>query len=450
MNHGSATTTRKRREINEIITSIRLIKGVNQKYSRDLMKTHRITGQQLGALRIVSLSPFISLGDLSERMYLHISTGSGIVDRLEAKGYLTRERSRMDRRVVNLRITPLGRRVIKKAPLAGIGLLFQDIDHLPTNEIHRIWDAMMILRKVMNIDSNNNGKEQHRRPRSSATWIGGRNRIMADEKKESTARVAKTRRLHQRKRVLIPLVLLVIAAILATTYWYLYLRGYVATDDAYIDGDAITISSKILGRVTQLTVDEGDSVSQGQMLVKLDDSDLKAQEAQSIAGLEYSQQNVPVAKINLDRAQDDFDRASFQYKDKVITREQYDHARKALDMAQAQYKVALSQVNSSIAQLAVIETQLRNTQIMAPTTGVVAKKWIVPGDIVQAGQPILTLFDLDSVWVTANFEETKLGSDWPGRFSANISGCVPGQRVYRQGGADRRRRGVTVLAHSPE
>jgi membrane fusion protein (multidrug efflux system) len=232
---------------------------------------------------------------------------------------------------------------------------------------------------------------------------------MADEvngtSKESTGRP-----LHKMKRVLIPATLIVIIAALAGTYWYLYLRGYVATDDAFVDGDAITVSSKILGRVARLTVDEGDSVKQGQLLVQLDDSDLQAQKAQAKAGLEYAEQNVPLAKISQDRAQDDFDRASFQFKDKVITREQFDHARRALEMAQAQYKVAQSQVNTARAQLDVVETQLHNTQILASIPGVVAKRWVVIGDIVQAGQPIYTLYDLDSVWVTANFEETKLAS----------------------------------------
>jgi membrane fusion protein (multidrug efflux system) len=41
---------------------------------------------------------------------------------------------------------------------------------------------------------------------------------------------------------------------------------------------------------------------------------------------------------------------------------------------------------------------------------VVAKRWVLPGDIVQPGQPILTVYDLENLWVTANFEETKLSS----------------------------------------
>ncbi len=235
-----------------------------------------------------------------------------------------------------------------------------------------------------------------------------------DSSQESGHSPRRKKRLYSRKRFLIPIFLLIVLSAVIIVYWYLFLKGYVGTDDAYIDGDPITISSKILGRITLLAADEGDTVKPGEVLVQLDDSDLKAQEAQLQAGLELTKQNVPVAQINLERAKDDFDRASLQYNSNVITREQYDHARKAQELAQAQYAVANSQISASQAQLAVIETQLKNTRIISPTFGVVAKKWAVLGDIVQAGQPILTIFDLQNIWITANFEETKIGSIAPG------------------------------------
>lgn len=237
---------------------------------------------------------------------------------------------------------------------------------------------------------------------------------MADDNNEAERPQSAGTALHRKKRVLIPLFLMLVVAAVVVYYWYNYLRGHVGTDDAVIDSDAVTISSKILGRIVALNADEGDSVKAGQLLVQIDDSDLKAQEAQAQAALDYVQQNVPLARIALDRAKDDFDRASVQYSDHVITSEQFDHARKALEMAQAQQAVALSQVKASQAQLAVIETQLTNTRVISAASGVVARKWVVSGDIVQAGQPIFTLYDLSDVWVTANFEETKLASIHPG------------------------------------
>jgi membrane fusion protein (multidrug efflux system) len=214
----------------------------------------------------------------------------------------------------------------------------------------------------------------------------------------------------QKKRVLIPLLIFILAAIAVTYYWYTYVRGFDSTDDAYIDADNMTISSKILGRITELGADEGDTVTEDQSLVRLDDSDLKAQENQAQANLEFARKNTALAQVNLDKAQSDFSRADEQFKGNAITREQYDHARQAVQTARAQSDASEAQIVSAQAQLGVVETQLQNTEIRAPFRGVVAKKWLLPGDVVQAAQPILTLYSLEDSWITAYFEETKIQS----------------------------------------
>lgn len=197
-------------------------------------------------------------------------------------------------------------------------------------------------------------------------------------------------------------------------YWYFNLRGFVSTDDAFIDGDRVSLGSKMLGRIAELTVDEGDRVTKGQLLVQLDDSDLRAQEAQAEANRELALQTVALAKVSLQKAQDDYNRAATQFQSHIIPREQYDHITKALDMAQAQYGIELAQVKAANAQLNVVQTQIENTRITAPISGVVAKKWALAGDVVQPGQPVFTIYDNDHIWVTANFEETKLASIHPG------------------------------------
>lgn len=214
----------------------------------------------------------------------------------------------------------------------------------------------------------------------------------------------------RRVRIIIPLGIILLLAILTATYWYIYLRGYVSTDDAYIDADALSVSPKIQGRIVQLNVDEGDSVTAGEVLAQLDDSDLRAQEAQAQAALEYGRQAVSLAAVSVQKAQEDFNRSQTQYKQSVIPKEQYDHARQALELAQAQKKLASAQVNNAQAHLEVIITQLENTTIGTPQRGIVARKWVLPGDIIQPGQPMYTIYNLDSVWVTANLEETKLAA----------------------------------------
>ncbi len=216
--------------------------------------------------------------------------------------------------------------------------------------------------------------------------------------------------LYRKKRVLIPFFLLVIAVVVVVWYWYVNLRGYVSTDDAYIDGNSVSLGSKILGKIVKLSVDEGDSVKTGQVLVNLDDSDLKAQEEQAKAVLLYSNESVALAKTNLDKARDDFQRTNALFQSGTTSKEQFDHDKKAFEAAQAQYNISLAQVGVARSQLGVIQTQLKNTVIVSPSDGMIAKKWAMPGDVVQAGQPVFSIYDLKNIWITADLEETKFAS----------------------------------------
>jgi len=213
--------------------------------------------------------------------------------------------------------------------------------------------------------------------------------------------------LMQKKRIIIPVVIILAVLTAAAVYWYLNFAGTISSDDAYIDGDKVTVSSKYLGRIAQLTVDEGSVIKKGDVLVRLENSDLIAQENQSKAQLEYADQNAELAKVNLERAQEDFSRAEPQFNGGIITKEQFDHAQKALEAAKAQSAIASASIDTAKAQLGVIQTQLSNSVITAPMDGVVAKRWQLPGDVVQMAQPILSIYDLDHLWVTSNMEETQ-------------------------------------------
>lgn len=227
---------------------------------------------------------------------------------------------------------------------------------------------------------------------------------------QSNDKAKKKVKLYRKKRFLIPVLFLSLVAILVAVYWYMFLRDFVSTDDAFLDADQVGVSSKILGRIRELAADEGDAVKQGALLVQLDDSDLLAQAAQEKENIALNQENVSLAKINLQRAGTDFRRTTDLFKDNIVSWDQFDLAKKAYDLASAQYKIALAQVSTSRAKLDVVQTQLQNTKIMSPMMGVIAKKWVMPGDVVQPGQPIFTIYDLQNLWVTANFEETKLSS----------------------------------------
>ena len=215
--------------------------------------------------------------------------------------------------------------------------------------------------------------------------------------------------MYRKKKIIIPFIIILIAAA-AGIYWYIGQLGYVTTDDAFIDGNKLSVSSKMLGRITKLTVDEADTVHKGQLLVQLDSTDLLAQAQQAKAMLELDNESISLAKVNLEKAQDDYDRAEKQYNDKIIPKEQFDHMQKALESAKAQFNISKTKIGTAKAQLNVIQTQLQNASIYSPMDGIVAKRWSLTGDVVSPGQPILTIYDIKNVWVTADLEETKLSS----------------------------------------
>jgi membrane fusion protein (multidrug efflux system) len=215
--------------------------------------------------------------------------------------------------------------------------------------------------------------------------------------------------MYRKKRVIIPLFILLIVVVFGAYFVYINFEDYVSTDDAYIDADRVSISTKILGRIEYLGTQEGDSVKSGQILVKLDNSDLLAQKTSALASIQMAEESSKLSKVMVDKSEEDFKRAQVQIKEGVITQEQYDHNQKALDAAIATHNIDLSKITSAKSQLGIIESQLQNTTIIAPMDGFVAKRWVLTGDVVQPGQPIFIIYDVKNLWVTANMEETKVG-----------------------------------------
>jgi membrane fusion protein, multidrug efflux system len=241
---------------------------------------------------------------------------------------------------------------------------------------------------------------------------------------------------NSKLRVYIPLALVVLAILAGAWYWYRDYSMYISTDDAHVDADNVSVGSKILGRLSAIHGSEGDYVSQGTLLAELDSTDLLSQRNQSVsvraqaeatlvqAQAKYAsdQKGIKVLEIGLEKATDDLKRAKSQSDGGVISAEHYDHIKKAcetasaqLDAAKAQLTVSRSMISTASAaletagaQIKVLDTQLRNTKLFAPSDGVIAKRWLMPGDIAQPGQSVLTLTISSKLWVVAYLEETKI------------------------------------------
>jgi membrane fusion protein, multidrug efflux system len=241
---------------------------------------------------------------------------------------------------------------------------------------------------------------------------------------------------NKKLRVYIPLTIVIIIVIAGALYWYKDYSTYITSDDAHVDADNVSVGSKILGRLASIYAQEGDNVKQGALLADLDSTDLLAQRNQSIAIRAQAQANltqsevkfnsdqksIKVLEINLERAGEDMTRAKSQSEGGVITPEQFDHIKKAfetasaqLDAAKAQLLVSKSMISSALAsvetanaQVKVLDTQLNNTKLYAPADGVIAKRWLLPGDVVQPSQSVFTITLSRNLWIVTFLEETKI------------------------------------------
>jgi DNA-binding MarR family transcriptional regulator len=135
--------------IAEIMQSLRRIFKAIQDYFQEISKKYGITGPQLWALKTVAANGSLSLGELSKKMYLHPSTISGVVDRLEKKGFVVRDRGQEDRRVVKVRLTPQGKKIVAKAPNPIQGKMIYGLNRLRKRELTSIYDAIKELVEIV-------------------------------------------------------------------------------------------------------------------------------------------------------------------------------------------------------------------------------------------------------------------------------------------------------------
>jgi membrane fusion protein, multidrug efflux system len=232
--------------------------------------------------------------------------------------------------------------------------------------------------------------------------------------------------MFKRKRVIIPLFLLLLGIVAGVMLWYMHKYSSIATDDAFVEANRATISSKVLGRIVLLRGDEGDTVRQGDTLVRLDDSDLRAQLAKAEATLRFITRSIEISSVNKAKALDDYERAEKQFNSQIVSQEQFSHADNARRLAEAQVDRDQAQIATAQADLAVVKTQLANTVITAPFSGIIAKRWVLSGDVVSPGQAIFSMFDNKHVWITANYEETKLRAIRPGMRAQVTIDAFPG------------------------
>ena len=249
--------------------------------------------------------------------------------------------------------------------------------------------------------------------------------------------------------------------VLGAGYWggktWLYSRDHVVTDNAQVDGPMMPAAAKLQAYATDVRVVDNQHVKAGDTLVVLDGRDLDAKIAQAKADLASAlamagsgshagqlaaqidvakataagaQSAVVSAEAAFKKAGADLERIRGLAAKQIVAAQQLDAAQAAFDVARAALETAKRQQAATEAQVGASEAALTGadarvaaaraavqtaevqrswTAITAPVAGVVSRRMIDPGVMVQPGQVLMMLVPDDFVWITANVKETRLG-----------------------------------------
>lgn len=232
-----------------------------------------------------------------------------------------------------------------------------------------------------------------------------------------------------------------------------------------IDGVEVNLSSKVAGKISRISCNEGDKVQAGQVVITLESDDIKASLEQAMAGVERAKANVKVAEASIENsranvlaaeaevksAAADLEKAGAQmeesrrqadrredlYKKNLIAKESrdqmvtehainvaaYDSSKEKLNAARSRKDVAASQLNAAISQWNSSKAMLKeaeanraffrskrdDTSIVTPVTGTVIFKALETGEMVSPGAAVLTIVDLNSLYARVDIDETKIG-----------------------------------------
>ncbi len=259
----------------------------------------------------------------------------------------------------------------------------------------------------------------------------------------------------RRQRFLTILLVVVLGvAALVGAYYLMFVRGYVSTDNAYVNGNIVQVTAQTGGTIVAVNADETDAVTAGSALVNLDPVDAKVMLARaenalarsvretrgtfaSTAGLsafvKARQADVARARAEVARATQDVERRIALASEGGVSAEELAHARSALLAAEASLSAALAGATEAGQNLSANEARIegsvvatnpavlqaaaelkeayiafKRTTVLAPATGIVAKRAAQLGARVQPGQMLATIVPLNEIWVDANFKEAQL------------------------------------------
>ena len=274
------------------------------------------------------------------------------------------------------------------------------------------------------------------------------------------------------KRV-IPILILVTALAVAGFYFYPRLSRKPAPQtqiilSGNIEAHESLVGFKVPGRIVELPIQEGQQVEAGVLLARLEDSDslqrVRMDEATvgvresnlalTLAGTREQetralQQNVLDAQADLEQKKIDYERAKTLFAKDEVSAQERDLAATALKRTQAVYQSAQEHYNQALegsrkediaiaranlkqaqANLGLSRVNLGYTVLRAPNAGVITVRQVELGEVVSPGSPVITLADLDHVWLRAYIAETDLGRIHFGQSATITTDTYPGKQYH--------------------
>jgi membrane fusion protein (multidrug efflux system) len=239
--------------------------------------------------------------------------------------------------------------------------------------------------------------------------------------------------------ILIGAIFIVLGALWAA-YWVLVLSQREQTDDSYVNGNRVVISAQIPGTVIAVLTDDTQLVKAGQVLVRLDPTDAETALSRTASALGQTVRQVRQEKstadqydslietrrLELARAAADLAKREPLLADRAIAPEEVRHAREGVELARAALAQAVRQAGAAHALVdgtpvadnpSVLQAKAayrdawiaaQRNAVVAPVTGYVAERSVQLGQRIQAGQALMTVIPLNSLWVDANFKEVQL------------------------------------------
>ena len=246
---------------------------------------------------------------------------------------------------------------------------------------------------------------------------------------------------QQRKKGLsIFILLLLLIAIGSAAYWFFFIKGFEETEDAYVSGNQVMVSSQVVGNISKINVDNMDPVQAGDVLLELDDTNAKlsfeqaksnlANAVRQISQLNYTVKQLKSAvranEITLAQVQGNLNRRVQLVKDGAIDKESFQHAKEAVELAKANLTTSQNQleanqallldgplseqpqIQSAVSNLKQAWLNLERTKIRSPIKGYVARRNAQVGQAVSVGGALMAVVTTDQMWLDANFKETQL------------------------------------------